>query len=119
MSVAALVTGNTTIIKPAEQTPGIAKLLVDMLHDSGVPRDVVQFVPGKGETVGAQLVRDARTSLVAFTGSKAVGLDIVQACGAVGDEQGWVKRVICEMGGKNAIIVDTSADLDEAVLGVR
>ncbi|MDG2477708.1 MAG: proline dehydrogenase family protein [Phycisphaerales bacterium] len=119
MSAAALVTGNTTIIKPAEQTPGIAKLLVDMLHESGVPRDVVQFVPGKGETVGAQLVRDARTSLVAFTGSKAVGLDIVQACGAVGDEQGWVKRVICEMGGKNAIIVDTSADLDEAVLGVR
>ncbi|MDP7030644.1 MAG: aldehyde dehydrogenase family protein, partial [Phycisphaerales bacterium] len=119
MSVAALVTGNTTIIKPAEQTPGIAKLLTEMLHEAGVPKDVLHFLPGEGETVGAHLVRDRRTSLIAFTGSKAVGLDIVKACGTVPAEQSWVKRVVCEMGGKNAIIVDTSADLDEAVLGVR
>jgi RHH-type proline utilization regulon transcriptional repressor/proline dehydrogenase/delta 1-pyrroline-5-carboxylate dehydrogenase len=114
MSVAALVTGNTTIIKPAEQT-----LLVDMLHEAGVPQDVVHFLPGAGESVGAHLVRDPRTSLIAFTGSKAVGLDIVQASGRIPDGQAFVKRVVCEMGGKNAIIVDTSADLDEAVLGVR
>ena len=90
-----------------------------MLHEAGVPRNVLHFLAGAGETVGAHLVRDPRTSLVAFTGSKAVGLDIVQACGVVPEGQGHVKRVICEMGGKNAIIVDTSADLDEAVLGVR
>jgi len=119
MSVAALVTGNTTIVKPAEQTPGIAKLLVDMLHEAGVPKNVVQFLAGQGETVGAHLVRDPRTSLIAFTGSKAVGLDIVQACAKIPEGQPFVKRVVCEMGGKNAIIVDTSADLDEAVLGVR
>ncbi|MDP7028711.1 MAG: proline dehydrogenase family protein [Phycisphaerales bacterium] len=119
MTVAALVTGNTVVLKPAEQTPGIAKLLVDMLHQAGVPQDVLHFVPGEGETVGARLVRDPKTALVAFTGSKAVGLDIVQACGVVPDGQPHVKRVICEMGGKNAIIIDTSADLDEAVLGVR
>jgi len=119
MTTAALVTGNTAIVKPAEQTPGIARLLVDMLHESGVPRDVLHFLPGNGETVGAHLVRHPATSLVAFTGSKAVGLDIVQACGVVPPNQPHVKRVVCEMGGKNAIIVDTSADLDEAVLGVR
>ncbi len=119
MSVAALVTGNTTIIKPAEQTPGIAKLLVEILHEAGVPNDALYFLPGAGETVGAHLVRDPRTSLIAFTGSKAVGLDIIEASGSVPTGQPFVKRVVCEMGGKNAIIVDTSADLDEAVIGVR
>jgi len=119
MTTAALVTGNTCIVKPAEQTPGIASMLVRMLHDAGVPRDVLHLVAGEGETVGANLVRDARTALVAFTGSRAVGLNIVQACGVTDPSQHQVKRVICEMGGKNAIIVDASADLDEAVLGVR
>ena len=119
MTVAALVTGNTAIVKPAEQTPAIAKVMVDLLHEVGIPKDVLHFVPGRGETVGASLVRHPLTSLVAFTGSKAVGLDIVEACGQVTADQPFVKRVVCEMGGKNAIIVDTSADLDEAVLGVR
>jgi RHH-type proline utilization regulon transcriptional repressor/proline dehydrogenase/delta 1-pyrroline-5-carboxylate dehydrogenase len=119
MTCAALVTGNTVIVKPAEQTPGIASLLVNMLHEAGAPRHAVQLVPGEGETVGAHLVRDPRIALVAFTGSRAVGLDIVQACGVTDPLQHSVKRVICEMGGKNAIIVDASADLDEAVLGVR
>ena len=119
MTVAALVTGNTTIVKPAEQTPGIAKIMCDILWEAGTPRDVLQFLPGTGETVGAALVRDPRVALIAFTGSKAVGLDIIRAAGVTGDKQPFVKRVICEMGGKNAIIVDSSADLDEAVLGVR
>ncbi|MBL8746365.1 MAG: proline dehydrogenase family protein, partial [Phycisphaerae bacterium] len=69
MTAAALVTGNTAIVKPAEQTPGIAKLLVDILHEAGVPRDAVQLLPGPGETVGAALVRDPRVALIAFTGS--------------------------------------------------
>jgi RHH-type proline utilization regulon transcriptional repressor/proline dehydrogenase/delta 1-pyrroline-5-carboxylate dehydrogenase len=117
MAVAALVTGNTCVVKPAEQTPGIAKLLCEILWSAGAPREVLHFIAGEGETVGAALVRHPRTALVAFTGSKAVGLDIVSACGIPGD--GFVKKVVCEMGGKNAIIVDASADLDEAVLGVR
>ncbi|MDZ4831126.1 MAG: proline dehydrogenase family protein [Phycisphaerae bacterium] len=119
MTVAALVCGNPAIVKPAEQTPGIAKLMCDILWEAGCPKDALAFVPGIGETVGAALVRDPRVALVAFTGSKSVGLDIVQACGTTSPEQQWVKKVVCEMGGKNAIIVDESADLDEAVLGVR
>jgi RHH-type proline utilization regulon transcriptional repressor/proline dehydrogenase/delta 1-pyrroline-5-carboxylate dehydrogenase len=119
MTTAALVTGNTVIVKPAEQTPGIAKVLCEILWQAGAARDVLQFLPGKGETIGAALVRDPRVALIAFTGSKAVGLDIIQAAGITPDSQPFVKKVVCEMGGKNAIIVDSSADLDEAVLGVR
>lgn len=128
MTTAALVTGNTVIVKPAEQTPGIAKIMCEILwqamHAAGVkervsPAEILQFLPGQGETVGAALVRDPRVAIIAFTGSKAVGLDIIKAAGVTPDEQPFVKRVVCEMGGKNAIIIDASADLDEAVLGVR
>jgi RHH-type proline utilization regulon transcriptional repressor/proline dehydrogenase/delta 1-pyrroline-5-carboxylate dehydrogenase len=119
MAVAALVTGNTAVVKPAEQTPGIAKALCDILWEAGIPREVLHFVPGPGETVGAALVRDPRVALIAFTGSKAVGLDILEAAGRTPEGQRFVKKVVCEMGGKNAIIIDESADLDEAVLGVR
>lgn len=119
MTTAALVCGNPTILKPAEQTPGIARVLVDVLHDADIPRDVLQLVCGQGETVGAALVRDPRVALIAFTGSKSVGLDILAAAGQTGERQAFVKHVVCEMGGKNAIIVDASADLDEAVIGVR
>ena len=119
MTVAALVTGNTVLVKPAEQTPAIARMLCDILWAAGAPREALAFLPGQGETVGAALVRDPRVALVAFTGSKAVGLDIVKACAEVADGQHFVKHVVCEMGGKNAIIIDASADLDEAVLGVR
>lgn len=119
MTVAALVTGNTVILKPAEQTPGIASLLVDALREAGTPRDALHFLPGPGETVGAALVRNPGVALIAFTGSKAVGLDILKASGEVSEGQPFVKKVVCEMGGKNAIIVDASADIDEAVLGVR
>ncbi len=119
MTVAALVTGNCAIVKPAEQTPAIAKKMCEALWQAGIPKDVLQFLPGVGEIVGAALVRDPRISIIAFTGSKDVGLNIVRAAAETPPEQLWVKRVICEMGGKNAIIVDGSADLDEAVLGVR
>ena len=123
MTVAALVTGNTVVVKPAEQTPRIARALVEVLQaaaaEMGGPREVVQLCAGRGETVGAALVRDARTAIIAFTGSGAVGLDIVAAAGVTGPGQMQVKRVVAEMGGKNAVIVDTSADVDQAVLGVR
>ncbi|MFM9957190.1 MAG: proline dehydrogenase family protein [Phycisphaerales bacterium] len=127
MTVAALVTGNPVVIKPAEQTPVIAERLFTILRqamaDAGFGSkqhaDVLALCPGPGETVGAALVRDPRVALIAFTGSKAVGLDIIKAAGLTPDEQPFVKKVICEMGGKNALVIDESADLDEAVLGVR
>jgi len=132
MTVAALGTGNTVIVKPAEQTTGIASILCDVLWraigdvvgptigKSGIAsRDVLHFCPAPGETTGASIVRDDRVALIAFTGSKAVGLDIVRAAGMTSERQENVKKVVCEMGGKNAIIVDVSADWDEAVLGVR
>jgi len=122
MTSAALLTGNPVIVKPAEQTPAIAqrmcRIMGDVFRGAGVPGDVLQCLPGRGETVGAALVRDPRVAVLAFTGSRAVGLDIVQAAGHMPDGQRHVKRVIAEMGGKNAIIVDDSADLDEAVAAV-
>jgi RHH-type transcriptional regulator, proline utilization regulon repressor / proline dehydrogenase / delta 1-pyrroline-5-carboxylate dehydrogenase len=119
MTTAALVCGNSALLKPAEQTPAIARELCEILWRAGVPRDILHFVPGRGETIGAAMVRDPRVALIAFTGSQHVGLDIVAAAGQTPANQPWVKHVVCEMGGKNAIIVDESADLDEAVLGVR
>ncbi|MBC7835603.1 MAG: bifunctional proline dehydrogenase/L-glutamate gamma-semialdehyde dehydrogenase [Phycisphaerales bacterium] len=134
MTVAALVTGNTVVAKPAEQTPGIASLLVSILHEAGVPREALHLCAGPGETVGAALVRVERVAIIAFTGSRDVGLDILSAAAPASPFRSpsssplptahaplpsQLKRVICEMGGKNAVIVDTSADLDEAVLGIR
>ena len=119
MVSAALVTGNTVVLKPAEQTAGIAAELMEIMWAAGVPREALHFCPAPGETTGAALVRDPRVALVAFTGARAVGLDIIEACGRTGESQAQGKRVVCEMGGKNAVIVDVSADLDEAVLGVR
>ena len=118
MTGAALVTGNSVVVKPASPTRGIARAMCDALWQAGVPEGALQFVPGSGE-VGAALVRDPRVALIAFTGSREVGLEILQAAAATPDAQDHVKKVVCEMGGKNAVIVDESADLDEAVLGVR
>lgn len=119
MTTAALVTGNTAIVKPSTQTPGIAQAMCEALWQAGVPHDALQFLPGPGGAVGKALVQDSRVALIAFTGSKQVGLEILQTAGQTPEGQGHIKRVVCEMGGKNAIIVDESADLDEAVLGVR
>lgn len=118
MTVAALVTGNPVVLKPAEQTPAIARRLCEILWQAGVPKRVLHCLPADGERVGAALVRHPKVAIIAFTGSKAVGLDIIQAAGSTLAE-GGVKQVVCEMGGKNAIIIDASADLDEAVVGVR
>ncbi len=119
MTTAALVCGNPTILKPAEQTPGIAKILCDLLWESGVPKDVLQFLPGDGETVGAALARHEGVAQVAFTGSAAVGREILKAAVEHPPKGMLARHVVCETGGKNAIIVDASADLDEAVVGVR
>ena len=118
MVSAALVTGNAVLFKPAEQTPGVGARLVDVLLEAGTPHEMLAFVPGIGEEVGAALVAHPAVSFVAFTGSKAVGLDIVREAARHHDGQRQVKRVVAEMGGKNAIVVDTDADLDVAVPGV-
>jgi RHH-type proline utilization regulon transcriptional repressor/proline dehydrogenase/delta 1-pyrroline-5-carboxylate dehydrogenase len=115
MVTAALVAGNAVVFKPAEQTPAIAFGLVQALEESGLPAGVLSFVPGLGEEVGAHLVAHPEVAFVAFTGSKAVGLEINQVAAVPRPGQAHVKRVVAEMGGKNAVIVDADADLDQAV----
>jgi len=118
MTVAALVTGNTVIMKPAEQSPVIAAKLMEIFEDVGLPPGVVNYLPGVGEEVGPELVGSPDVDLIAFTGSRTVGLSINQKAAETDARQRMVKHVIAEMGGKNAIIVDEDADLDEAVQGV-
>ncbi len=120
MTVAALVTGNTVIMKPAEQSPIIAAMLMDIFRELDLPPGVLQYLPGRGETAGAALVEHPDVALISFTGSRQVGLAInVKAAEiSAARDMTLVKKVIAEMGGKNAIIVDNDADLDEAVLGV-
>lgn len=115
MVTSALVAGNAVMFKPAEQTPAVAHRLVEGLIASGLPPGVLAFLPGVGEDVGAYLVEHPDVSFVSFTGSKAVGLGIVEAAAVHRPGQRHVKRVVAEMGGKNAVIVDEDADLDQAV----
>ena len=114
MTAAALATGNAVVLKPAEQSPASALALVEALHGAGVPADALSLLPGYGEA-GAALVSDPRVHVVAFTGSGAVGLEIVRAAAETPDAQPHLKRVVAETGGKNCVIVDADADLDEAV----
>jgi RHH-type proline utilization regulon transcriptional repressor/proline dehydrogenase/delta 1-pyrroline-5-carboxylate dehydrogenase len=115
MASAALATGNCAILKPAQQSPLIAARLVEVLREAGVPAEAVQYLPGAGSTVGKALVVHPGVDTIAFTGSREVGLSIIEAAAPVRPGQRNVKRVIAEMGGKNAIIVDDDADLDQAV----
>ena len=115
MVTAALVTGNAVLFKPAEQTPAVAARLVEALTAAGLPPGVLGFLPGLGEEVGAYLVSHADVAFVAFTGSRDVGLGIVEAAAVHRKGQRHVKRVVAEMGGKNALVVDADADPDQAV----
>lgn len=115
MVSAALATGNTVIFKPSGLTPVIGALLCNILYEAGVPGEALHFVPGEGGEIGDPLVDDPDISLVAFTGSNEIGRHILQRAAIVHPGQTEVKRVVCEMGGKNAIIVDDDADLDEAI----
>ncbi len=114
---AALVTGNVVLFKPSERAPVMGAHLVRLLIEAGVPKGVVQLVPG-GPQLGRALVGHPEVQLIAFTGSKAVGMEILDRAAHVESDQRFIKRVIAEMGGKNAILVDETADLDEAVSGV-
>jgi RHH-type proline utilization regulon transcriptional repressor/proline dehydrogenase/delta 1-pyrroline-5-carboxylate dehydrogenase len=112
MTAAALATGNAVILKPAEQSPGCGLRIVEVLRSAGVPPEAIGLLPGEGAT-GAALVRHPRVDTIAFTGSSAVGLEIMRS--ALETSSGRLKRVVAEMGGKNCVIVDADADLDEAI----
>lgn len=138
MTVAALATGNTVVMKPASQSPIAAMLLMEIFQGVGIPAGVLNYLPGHGSTIGTALVEHRDVAMIAFTGSRGVGLDIHRRAAKVSAEpspskgpgrdtsltargsgaQPSVKQVIAEMGGKNVLIVDDNADLDEAVLGV-
>jgi RHH-type proline utilization regulon transcriptional repressor/proline dehydrogenase/delta 1-pyrroline-5-carboxylate dehydrogenase len=116
MVSAALVTGNTVIMKPAEQSAVCGWMLMDIFEKAGLPPGVLNFLAGKGSVVGAHLVDHEDVDLIAFTGSREVGLRIWESAGKTRPGQRELKRVICEMGGKNAVIIDSDADLDEAIV---
>jgi RHH-type proline utilization regulon transcriptional repressor/proline dehydrogenase/delta 1-pyrroline-5-carboxylate dehydrogenase len=117
MTAGALATGNAVVLKPAEQSPACGMRVVQALHAGGVPAEALALLPGEGP-VGAALVRDPRIQTIAFTGSLPVGLEIVRSAAEVHQGQLAIKRVIAELGGKNCVIVDADADLDEAVPGI-
>lgn len=118
MTTGALAAGNTVVLKPASPTPVIAWYLVEILREAGVPDNALQFVPGSGGAIGDLLVGHPLTRMIAFTGSKEVGLRVNEIAARAAPGQKWVKRVIAEMGGKDAIIVDDDADLAAAAAGI-
>jgi 1-pyrroline-5-carboxylate dehydrogenase len=118
MTAAAIVTGNTVILKPSSDSPTIAARFLDVLEEAGMPPGVVNFCPGSGSTFGNAIVEHPKTRLIAFTGSKGVGLDIHARAAQTKPGQVWIKRTILEMGGKDSIIVSTDCDIDAAVDGV-
>jgi 1-pyrroline-5-carboxylate dehydrogenase len=118
MLASAIVTGNTVVFKPAEQTPWIAYKVAELFWEMGLPKGVLNFVTGPGEVVGAAMVTHPLTRFISFTGSKAVGLWIYEQAAKVQPGQRWLKRAILEMGGKDAVLVDETADLEQAAHGI-
>ena len=118
MTMGPISVGNTVILKPASNTPVIGYKLFELMEEAGVPAGVVNFVPGDGSAIGDLMVDHPKIHFVAFTGSKDVGIRIIERAAKVQKGQRWIKRVTAEMGGKDAIIVDKSADIDAAVEGV-
>ncbi len=117
MTSATIVTGNTCVLKPASTAPVIAAIMCEIFEDAGLPPGVLNFCPGSGGEIGDLLVEHPKTRFVAFTGSMEVGLGIYEKCGKVSKGQIWLKRAILEMGGKDCIVVDETADLDAAADG--
>lgn len=118
MTMAAIVCGNTVILKPSHDSPIIAAKFFEVLQEAGMPDGVVNFCPGTGRGFGAALVEHPQTRFIAFTGSKEVGLDINLRAATTQKGQKWIKRTVLEMGGKDSVIVDADANLDAAVEGV-
>ncbi|MFE0507629.1 L-glutamate gamma-semialdehyde dehydrogenase [Peribacillus butanolivorans] len=117
-AVAAIVTGNTILLKPASTTPIVAAKFVEVMHEAGLPSGVLNFVPGSGAEVGDYLVDHPKTRFISFTGSRDVGLRIYKRASEVNEGQIWLKRVIAEMGGKDTIVVDKEADLELAAQSI-
>jgi 1-pyrroline-5-carboxylate dehydrogenase len=118
MTLASVVAGNTVVLKPSSDSPAIAYKFFEALEQAGMPPGVVNFLPGPGEIVGDVLVAHPKTRFIAFTGSKDVGLRINELAAKRSPGQKWVKRTVLEMGGKDAIVVDSEADLELAAEGV-
>lgn len=118
MTVAGVVTGNTIVLKPSSDSPAIAYKFFEILEEAGLPAGVVNFVPGAGGEVGDTMVDNPLTRYVAFTGSKEIGLRVNERAAKHQPGQVWIKRVVAEMGGKDAIIVDKDTDLEQAATGV-
>jgi 1-pyrroline-5-carboxylate dehydrogenase len=118
MTAAAIVCGNTVILKPSVDAPTLAAIFVGLLEEAGLPAGVVNFCPGEGPGFGSAIVAHPQTRFIAFTGSKKVGLEIHESAARAQSGQIFIKRTILEMGGKDAIVVAADADLDAAVAGV-
>ncbi len=118
MTSAAVVSGNTVLLKPASTTPVVAAKFIEVLEEAGLPKGVVNYVPGSGAEVGDYLVDHPRTRFVSFTGSRDVGVRIYERAAKVQEGQIWLKRVIAEMGGKDTIVVDSSADVELAAQSI-
>jgi 1-pyrroline-5-carboxylate dehydrogenase len=118
MTSAAIVTGNTVLLKPASTAPVVAAVMAEVFEQAGLPPGVLNYCPGSGAEIGDFIVEHPKTRFVAFTGSMEVGLGIYERCGKVAQDQIWLKRSILEMGGKDCIVVDETADLDAAADGI-
>lgn len=118
MTMSAVVCGNTAVLKPSPDAPTIAYKFLEILEEVGLPKGVVNFVAGSGAKVGELLVQSPKIRFISFTGSKTVGLHIYEEAAKTRPGQNWMKRVVAEMGGKDAIIVDREADLDAAATGI-
>ncbi|WP_223702105.1 L-glutamate gamma-semialdehyde dehydrogenase [Sutcliffiella deserti] len=117
-TVAAIVTGNTVLLKPASTTPVVAAKFVEVMEEAGLPAGVLNFVPGSGAEVGDYLVDHPRTRFISFTGSRDVGTRIYERASKVNEGQIWLKRVIAEMGGKDTMVVDKDGDLELAAQSI-
>lgn len=117
-TVAAMVAGNTVLLKPASTTPVVAYKFIEVLEEAGMPAGVVNYIPGPGSEVGDYLVDHPNTRFISFTGSKEVGLRIAERSSKVNEGQVWMKRLIAEMGGKNTMVVDKEADLELAAQSI-
>ena len=118
MTTAAWVTGNTVVLKPSSDSTTIAYRYMEILEEAGLPSGVVNFLPGPGSSIGSKMVTDPRTRFISFTGSMAVGLNINENAAKMSPGQIWIKRVVAEMGGKDAILVDETADIEDAAQGI-
>lgn len=118
MVAAAVVTGNTIVCKPSSDTPIVAYKFIELCEKAGIPAGVVNYIPGSGSEIGDYIVEHPLTRFINFTGSKAVGCHINECAAKISKGQKWIKRVVAEMGGKNAIIVDSSANIKKAAQGI-